>query len=70
MDLAATVAATDSDLADIFVTAKRMSELVDSMAIASKSILRAEEIGRQSGKKGKKLNGETMDIWGIQAIAA
>ncbi|MCJ1479588.1 Nucleoporin nup84 [Lambiella insularis] len=66
MDLAATVAAKDSELAEIFVAAGRMSELVESMAIASKSILRAEEIGQQSGKKGKRVNGETMDIWSVK----
>ncbi|MCJ1434031.1 Nucleoporin nup84 [Xylographa pallens] len=67
MDLAATVAAENSDLADIFVRAGRMSELVDSMAIVSKSILVAEEQGQKSGRKWKKMNGASMDIWSVKA---
>ena len=67
MDLAATVAA-QKDLCDCFVAAGRMSELVDSMAIASKSILRAEEVGRRSSKKAKKLNGQTMEIWTLKGM--
>ena len=69
MDLAATVAAENSDLADIFVRAGRMSELVDSMAIASKSILGAEEQGQKAGRKWKKMNGASMDIWSVRVSA-
>ena len=45
-----------------------MSELVDSMAIASKSILRAEELGRKASKKPKKLNGATMEVWTLKGM--
>jgi len=67
MDLAATVASEQSDLANCFVKAGRMSEFVDTMAIASKSLLRAEEIGRKANKKVRKLNGESMGIWDVKA---
>ena len=66
MDLAATVAAESSELADIFVRAGRMSELVDSMAIASKSILGAEEKGQKAGRKWKKVGGRGMDLWSVK----
>ncbi|MCJ1384281.1 Nucleoporin nup84 [Xylographa soralifera] len=69
MDLAATVAAEHSDLADIFVRAGRMSELVDSMAIASKSILSAAENGQLTGRKWKKINGASMDIWSVKGAS-
>ena len=67
MDLATIIAAENSDLADIFIKAGRMSELVNSMAIASKSILRAEEIGGKSTRKGRKIQGSSMDIWNVRA---
>lgn len=66
MDLAATVASEQTDLASCFSKAGRMSEFVDSMAIASKSLLRAEEIGRKANKKGRRLNGESMEIWNVK----
>ena len=69
MNLAATVAAESSDLADIFVRAGRMSELVDSMAIVSKSILVAEEQGQKSERKRKKMNGASMDIWSVKVAS-
>ncbi|MCJ1284715.1 Nucleoporin nup84, partial [Xylographa opegraphella] len=70
MDLAATVAAENSDLSEVFVRAGRMSELVDSMAIASKSILCAQEKGQKAGRKWKKVNGASMDIWNVRASSS
>ncbi|MCJ1251662.1 Nucleoporin nup84 [Trapelia coarctata] len=66
MDLAATVASEQSDLANCFTKAGRMSEFVDSMAVASKSLLRAEEIGRKANRKARKLDGENMGIWDVK----
>ena len=70
LDLAATVAADGSDLADCFMAARRMSELVDSMAITSKNILHAEEKGAKAGKRGKKSSGKNLAIWSIGQMAS
>ena len=68
MNLASMVA-TQIDLCTCFFASGRMTELMDSMAIASKSILSAEELGRKKGSKvSKKLNGETMEIWTIKGV--
>ena len=64
MDLAAAIAAEDSDLAPCFTAANRMPELVDSFASSSKNIIRAEEKGM--GKSRKKPDGERLDIWTIK----
>ena len=64
MDLAAIIAAEDSDLASCFTAANRMPELVDSFAVSSKNIIRAEESGGGKGKK--KPDGERLDIWTVK----
>ncbi|MCJ1401872.1 Nucleoporin nup84 [Xylographa trunciseda] len=66
LELAATVAAESSDLAKIFVQAGRMSQLVNSMAIVSKSILGAEKAGGQPARKEKRSSGASMDIWSVK----
>ena len=63
MDLAAQIAAEDSDLSSCFTAAKRMPELVDSFALSSKNIIRAEESG--GGKSKTKPDGERLDIWTV-----
>ena len=70
LNLAAIIAAEDSDLVGCFVAAGRMSELVDSLAITSVNILHAEEKGAKAGKKGKKTSGENPAIWTIKASSA
>ena len=70
MNLAATIAAWDSDLAACFVAAKRMPELVDALAISSKSIVKAEEVGASTNKGRKKLHGETLDLWTVKPSRA
>ena len=67
MDLAALIAAEDSGLAQCFVTAERMPELVDSFALLSKTIIRADDRGAKTGKSKKKRNGETLDLWTVRA---
>ncbi len=59
MDLAATIAAEESELASCFTAADRMPELVDSFALSSMNVIRAEE----SGKSKMKPNGERLGIW-------
>ena len=65
MDLAALVAEEGSDLATSFVAAGRMPELVDSFANSSKNLIRAQERGASKAKK--RLNGESLEIWAVQA---
>ena len=67
MDLAAQVAAENSGLAECFIAAKRMPELVDSFALLSKTIIRADGRGAKAGKGKKKRNGETLDLWTVRA---
>lgn len=67
LNLAATIAAEESNLIGCFVAARRMAELVDSLAITSVNILHAEEKGAKAGKKGKKSSGENPAIWTIKA---
>ena len=67
MDLAALVATEDSGLAECFVAAERMPELVDSFALLSKTIIRADDRGAKAGKGKKKRNGETLDLWTVRA---
>ena len=62
LDLAAIIAEEGSDLAECFIAAGRMSELVDSMAVVSKSVLSAQEQASKPSK-GKKLEGRTLSIW-------
>ena len=65
LDLAAIVAAEDSEVAECFIDAGRMSELVDAMAVVSKSILRAQEQGKKLAKS-KRLDGQTLAIWNLK----
>lgn len=70
MDLAAQVAAEDSELATCFVAADRMPELVDSFALLSKTIIMADDRGAKTGKSKKKKNGETLDLWTVRGPPA
>lgn len=67
MDIAALIAAEDSDLAACFVAADRMPELVDSFAILSQSIIQADVSGPKNGKSKKKKDGETLSLWTVRA---
>ena len=68
MDLGATVAAPDSDVAACFMSVGRMSELVDALAFTSKSILRANEQGSKTNKGRKKTrHGQTLDLWTVKS---
>lgn len=62
MDLAALVAAEDSDLAGCFLSAGRMPELLDSLALSSRNMIQAEERGHRA-KSRRKLDGGTLDLW-------
>lgn len=64
MDLAALVATENSQLAACFVKAGRMAELVDALAMSSKTILRADEMGAKQGKKSRKTV-EGLGLWTV-----
>ncbi|KAI9735174.1 MAG: Nucleoporin nup84 [Cirrosporium novae-zelandiae] len=68
MDLATRIAAPGSPVAEAFLQAGRMRELVDVLAIASKAVLAANEVGGKA-KVGRKVRregwGERIDVWTI-----
>jgi len=66
MDLAALIAAEDSDLAACFMAAGRMVELVDSFASLSKTMIQAEDRGAKNVKGKKKKKGETLSLWTVR----
>ena len=66
MELAALIAEEDSDLAACFVAADRMPELVDSFALLSKTMVRADAGGAKTNKSKKKRTGETLDLWTVR----
>ncbi|KAI4263731.1 MAG: hypothetical protein L6R42_001127 [Xanthoria sp. 1 TBL-2021] len=55
MELGATIAAPDSDLAGCFVSSKRMPEMVDALAVTSMNMLVAEEYGIGNKKMSAKM---------------
>ena len=65
MDLAALIAAEDSDLASCFMAADRMPELVNSFATLSKLMIQADDA--KNGKSKKKHNGGTLSLWTMRA---
>ena len=67
MDLAALIATEESGLAECFMAAERMPELVESFALLSKTMIRADDRGAKVGKSRKKRNGETLDLWTVRA---
>lgn len=70
LDLATTIAADDSDLAEVFVHTGRMPELVESFARISKAVLQLNKEGKsKSGSGGKKMrdSGWSRTLWDIQA---
>lgn len=70
MDLAALIAAEESGLAECFMAAERMPELIESFALVSKTMIRADDRGAKAGKSKKKRNGETLDLWTVRALSS
>ena len=70
MDLAALVADEASGLAECFVQAGRMAELVQAFAVSSRFMLKADEAGNRKGKGlRRKKSGEALGIWSVPASA-
>lgn len=66
MDLAAMVTAEASNLASCFMSAGRMPELVNSLALSGRNMIQADEKGSRVGKSRKKLDGEALDLWNVK----
>jgi nuclear pore complex protein Nup107 len=71
MNLAIDVASEDSNVGACFLSAGRMAELVDVLAVGSVGVLRAEEaMVKKRGGKVKKSKpgprGENLDIWNMK----
>lgn len=62
MDLAASIAGS-TEIADCFMAAGRMSELVTTFAYASRGVIKADEKPTKAAKSRKKMDGKSMDIW-------
>ncbi len=68
MELGATIAASDSDVASCFLAVGRMPELVDALASSSKAIVKANELGNKGSKGRKKsLHGGTLELWSVKS---
>ena len=63
MDLAAMIAVEGSDVADCFMAAGRMTELVTIFAHASRGVIAADEKPSKEDKSRRKMDGKSMDIW-------
>ncbi|KAK1599930.1 107-domain-containing protein [Colletotrichum navitas] len=68
MELAATIAEKGSDVAECFMKANRMKELVESFAACSKALAIASSEKKTAGSSSKKLRemGWTRDIWSVK----
>ncbi|KAJ0167155.1 Nucleoporin NUP84 [Colletotrichum tanaceti] len=68
MELAATIAEKESDVADCFMKATRMKELVESFAACSKALAIASGEKKAAGSSSKKLRemGWSRDLWSVK----
>ncbi|GKT48393.1 nucleoporin NUP84 [Colletotrichum spaethianum] len=68
MELAATVAEKDSDVAECFMKANRMKELVESFAACSKALAIASGEKKAASSSSKKLRemGWSRDLWSVK----
>lgn len=67
MNLAAEIAAPDSDMGPAFIDADRMPDLVESMAWSSKNLILADAKGAEKLKGRKKKDGETLGLWTVKS---
>jgi len=70
MELSALIAEEDSDLLKLFIETGRMSELVEALAMASKSLLLVTSARQASGartsSKKMRLKGFTQSLWNVK----
>jgi nuclear pore complex protein Nup107 len=68
MELSALIAEEDSDLLTLFVETGRIQELVDALAMASKTLLLVTSARQAPGSRSKKmrLSGWTQSLWNVK----
>jgi nuclear pore complex protein Nup107 len=68
MDIAATIAEEGSDVLDLFEQNGRMQELVQGLALASKTLLIYSSARKSAGTRSKKLRlrGWSHDLWSVK----
>jgi nuclear pore complex protein Nup107 len=68
MELSALIAEEDSDLLDLFIETGRMQELVEALAMASKTLLLVTSARQTPGSRGKRtrLKGWTQELWNVK----
>lgn len=66
MDFSNLVADDDSDLLEVFMRTRRMQELVEILAFASKNLLlvTSEKPGSSTSKK-MRMKGQTHELWSV-----
>ncbi|KAF2744223.1 nuclear pore complex protein-like protein Nup107 [Sporormia fimetaria CBS 119925] len=68
MDIATVIAQEDKKWwQGVFLGSKRMSELVDMLALVSRAMLRLNEVEGARKKKTKGVRGETVRIWDVHS---
>lgn len=69
MELAAVIAANNSELAVVFQRSSRMKELVEALAACSKALAIATGDKRANGSSNKKLRemGWSRDLWSVKS---
>lgn len=72
MELASVVADKNSDIATCFVEGRRMTELVEALALCSKALAVVTADKKPAGSSSKKLReaGWSRDLWSVRPEAA
>lgn len=72
MELSSLIAEEGSDLLELFTKTKRMEELVELLALSSKSLLLASTATKSRRSKSKKLRlmGRTQELWNVQTTGS
>jgi nuclear pore complex protein Nup107 len=68
MELSSLIAEEDSDLLNLFIETGRMQELVEALAMASKTLLLVTSTRQAPGSRSKKmrLRGWSTELWNIK----
>jgi len=69
MELSSLIAEDGSDLLDLFTKTRRLEELVQILALCSKSLLVASSLPKNKRSRSKKLRmiGRTQGLWNVQS---
>jgi nuclear pore complex protein Nup107 len=68
MELSALIAEEDSDILNLFICTGRMQELVEALAMSSKTLLLVTSARQAPGSRSKKmrLKGWTQELWNVK----